>query len=168
MKPISTRLHGLLDYSTAAALIALPRLLNWPSGPTQLLTASAVATLGYSLVTDYERGIVRLLPMRGHLALDALSGLTLLAAPFLLLQDEDVSVQTLVAGIGLFELTVTLLSESTPEEEDQAEAWRERSAGEIVGDRMERGRSAGEIVGDRMERDITPAEQAIRERPIQL
>ncbi len=154
MKPISTRLHGLLDYSTAAALIALPRLLNWPSAPTQLLTASAVASLGYSLVTDYERGAVRLLPMRGHLALDALSGLTLLAAPFLLLTDEDISVQTVLAGIGLFELTVTLLSQDRPEDEGEEE--------------MHRHPTAGEIVGDRMERDITPAEQAVRERVVQL
>lgn len=153
MKPISTRLHGLLDYSTAAALIALPRLLDWPSGPTQLLTASAVASLGYSLVTDYERGVVRLLPMRGHLALDALSGLTLLAAPFLLMQDEDVSIQTVLAGIGLFELTVTLLSQSQPEDEDEE---------------THRHPTAGEIVGDRMERDITPAEQAVREKVVQL
>ena len=111
MNKIPTTVHGILDYVVAGTLIALPRALGWGERATRLLTGSALATVAYSLCTNYERGVVRALPMKGHLALDAVSGALLCAAPLLDLQERPEVTQAIV-GLGLFELAVTFNSET--------------------------------------------------------
>jgi len=64
MKPISTRTHGIIDYAYAGALIALPFLLHWNRRAARLSIGAGLATLGISMVTNYECGVVRLLPDR--------------------------------------------------------------------------------------------------------
>ena len=84
-KPISPTLHGVLDYATGATLMALPSVLG--IGDTRAGRAFRVAGAGhaaYSLVTNYRLGVKRLLPMRAHLALDAIGAVGLGAAPFAL------------------------------------------------------------------------------------
>lgn len=85
LRVIPTKTHGAVDMATGPALIAAPTLLkmNGNTGSTipPRLVGSA-ATL-YALATDYEFGLKRVLPMRTHLALDALGGLALAATPFL-------------------------------------------------------------------------------------
>src|SRR3712207_2320599 len=113
MKLISTKVHGVLDYLSAIVLFALPRLLGWSSGLTLLLTLMAVVTVVYSLATRYELGVFQVLPMRGHLLLDALSGVLLVGASFLFDSQGD-NVLIILLLFGLFELGVTLLSDPTP------------------------------------------------------
>lgn len=109
----STRTHGVLDYASVVLLLALPRAAGWSRPVTTLLTASALATLAYSLVTRYELGAVKWLPMPAHLALDGTSGAALgLAAA--LLQDEPSAVRASLLGLGLFEVTASLTTETTP------------------------------------------------------
>jgi len=112
-KLISTRTHGVIDYLTAGALLTLPRALGWGERATRLLTGAAVGTIGYSLLTRYEMGAVKLLPMRFHLALDALSGAALAASP-LVLDDEEPEVRASLLALGLFELGVTALTRTDP------------------------------------------------------
>lgn len=86
LRVIPTSVHGVLDYATGSALLAAPELLRLKDVPRAALTprlAGAGAT-AYSLMTDYELGVVRVLPMPVHLALDAMSGALLAASPWLL------------------------------------------------------------------------------------
>ena len=85
LRVIPTQIHGVLDYLTGSALLAAPGLLGIKDEPRAALTlqlAGAGAT-AYSLLTDYELGLVRLLPMPAHLALDAMSGALLASSPWL-------------------------------------------------------------------------------------
>lgn len=85
MKPISTKTHGAADYATAGLLLAAPGLLGLEKRRgAALLRLAGAGALAYSLLTDYELGVQRRLPMRTHLALDAGSGALLAAAPWLL------------------------------------------------------------------------------------
>lgn len=111
MKIISTKMHGLLDYLTAGALMVAPRVLGWSEGVTRMMTGAALGTVGYSALTSYELGPIKMLPMRIHLALDALSGALFCGGP-LLFPNERASVRRALLGIGLFELAVTLLSQT--------------------------------------------------------
>ena len=76
MRFIPTRVHGVLDYMTAGVLIAAPSLLNFRKDGMQrwLPIALGVGTIGYSLLTDYELGLFKVIPMPMHLALDAANG----------------------------------------------------------------------------------------------
>ena len=113
MRFISTKTHGVLDYLTAGTLLALPRALGWSPSVTKLLTGAAAGTIAYSRLTRYELGVVRVLPMTGHLTLDALSGALICAAPALL-RDEDAAVSAALVGIGAFELGAALATEPAP------------------------------------------------------
>ena len=85
MRIISTKTHGAVDYVTGAGLLAAPALLgigDEPAAARVFRTAGAAAT-AYSLLTDYELGVVKVIPMPVHLAMDAASGVLLAASPWL-------------------------------------------------------------------------------------
>ena len=118
-KPISTKAHGFLDYMTAGLLVTLPRALGWGPCATRLLDASAAGTVVYSLLTRYELGVVKALPMKAHLALDAVQGGALIGAAAFM-EDEDPEVRATLAALGTFELGVTLLSRTQTDAQEQS------------------------------------------------
>ncbi len=116
-KPISTQIHGVIDYIAALTLIILPRLLGWSAPTTILLTILGIGLVLYSMVTNYELSVLKLLPMKGHLVLDALSGLTVIIAAFLVPATGMGEIIGLII-LGLFELGAVALTKthSTTEE----------------------------------------------------
>lgn len=113
MKLFSTHTHGVLDYASVILLLALPRAAGWSRPVTHLLTASALATLVYSFCTRYELGVVKVLPMPAHLALDGTSGAVLCLAAAMFNQ-EPRAVRASLLGLGLFEITASLTTETVP------------------------------------------------------
>src|SRR5215218_8485710 len=105
MYRISTRVHGILDYAVGAAIAALPHMIKCKRSTKRILEAAGVGAGAYSMLTDYERGVFKVLPMETHLALDALSGAGLITAAALM-SDETPSNRALLAGIGAFEIAV--------------------------------------------------------------
>src|SRR5688572_26311061 len=71
MKFVSPKAHGVMDYATAGAMIALPRMLGFSKSTTNLMTGAGAAIVGMSLLTRYPLGLVRVLPMQAHLVADA-------------------------------------------------------------------------------------------------
>ena len=137
MALFSTKTHGVLDYTTVATLLALPRVLGWSPTVRTFVTGSALATLGASLLTRYELGVFKVLPMRGHLALDAISGATFAAAPFLF-PDEDASVKGILVGLGVFELMAAFTTDTEPSLGEQASQLGDQlsAAARNVGDQI--------------------------------
>jgi hypothetical protein len=112
-KPISTRTHGFLDYMTSGLLMTLPRALGWSRQTTCLLDAAAITATAYSLITRYELGVAKWLPMKAHLTLDAMSGGALLGAAYLM-DDEDDEVRETIAALGAWEISAALLTQTRP------------------------------------------------------
>lgn len=85
MRFISTRVHGILDYSIGLLLIALPWVLGIANSgaPAAMLFGLGFATIIYSLFTDYELGMVRVFSMKAHLWLDFTSGVLVALSPWL-------------------------------------------------------------------------------------
>ncbi|MBV9195001.1 MAG: hypothetical protein JO168_12720 [Solirubrobacterales bacterium] len=83
-RPVDATLHGVTDYAAGATLLTLfPRLANLEGTESarQIRIAGAIHA-GYSTMTDYPLGVVKLIPFKVHLALDAVGALALAATPF--------------------------------------------------------------------------------------
>jgi hypothetical protein len=83
-RPIDSTLHGVTDYSVGTFLMtAFPKVagIEGTRSARQIRTAGAIHA-GYSTVTDYPLGVVKALPYKAHLAIDAIGALALAATPF--------------------------------------------------------------------------------------
>ena len=85
MRFLPTRVHGVIDYLWGVALIATPWVFGFADGGRAQWTAIVfgLGAILYSLVTDYELGAVRVVPMPLHLVLDGAAGALLAASPWL-------------------------------------------------------------------------------------
>ncbi|HYG15219.1 MAG TPA: SPW repeat protein [Bacteroidia bacterium] len=112
MKVISTKVHGVLDYAVSLLLIASPWLVGYYRGGTETWVAIIIglASIAYSLITDYELGATKALSMSLHLSLDFFGGLFLMLSPWLLGFYNHIFEPHLL--LGLFMLTVVAFSKS--------------------------------------------------------
>jgi len=84
MRFIPTRIHGILDYVMGSVLIVVPMLFVFHRGAESALPITlGFVLIIYSSLTDYEMGAMGFTPMRVHLVLDVISGLLLIASPWL-------------------------------------------------------------------------------------
>ncbi len=83
---IPTKVHGVLDYVHGAALLAAPELLRTKDEPRAALVSRMAGggATAYTLMTDFELGAVKVIPVPVHLMLDAASGALLASAPWVL------------------------------------------------------------------------------------
>jgi hypothetical protein len=84
-RPIDSTLHGVTDYTVGALLTTvLPRIagVEGTESAMQMRIAGA-AHAGYSTLTDYPLGIVKLIPYKVHLAIDALGAVAVGTLPFI-------------------------------------------------------------------------------------
>ena len=114
MRIIPTRFHGVLDYFVGAFLMLTPWAFGfWRNGLESwvpiLLGGGAIV---YSLLTNYELGRVKIIPMRTHLWLDAGSGLFLALSPWIFRFSDYVYLAHVV--LGLLEMAVSMLTDPHP------------------------------------------------------
>lgn len=97
---ISTRAHGYLDYLMGLLLIVSPLLFEFPEGAaTMVPIVLGAGVILYSLLTDYEMGLLKVIPMPVHLGIDVLGGIILAASPWLFGFAEEVYVPFIILGI---------------------------------------------------------------------
>lgn len=86
MKRICSLTHGIVDYVIGLLLIIAPFLVGFSDNESASYTAWIVGAgiILYSLATDYELGVAKLIPYRIHLGIDCTAGVFLAASPWLL------------------------------------------------------------------------------------
>ena len=114
MKFIGTKTHGYLDYLTGILLLALPSLAGWDlrSSASVVPMVLGAFTIVYSLMTNYELGIAKLISVKTHLAIDFLSGVFLAASPWLFGFADAVWEPHVVVGI--IEIITSLVTRVHP------------------------------------------------------
>jgi hypothetical protein len=114
MRFIPTRTHGVIDYLMGALLILAPYLLGFADGTAAQWIPQVVgaALIGASLLTDYELGVVRVIPMPVHLFLDVAAGALLAVSPWLFGFADRVAWPHLI--LGLLEIGMGLTTSTTP------------------------------------------------------
>ncbi len=115
-QPISRPQHGIADYGFVPVAALAPTLFGFKDEPkaASLSRGMAATALLTSLATRAEWGAVKKLPYRGHLALDVVSGVAAIAAPWVLGFANNRRARNAFLGFGAFALAVTALSR--PEE----------------------------------------------------
>jgi hypothetical protein len=75
----------MIDYGVAALLIVAPWLIGFYDNKTATIVTVGfgIAAVLYSVVTDYELGLIRRLPMRLHLLIDVVWSVGLIASPWI-------------------------------------------------------------------------------------
>src|SRR3954463_10769082 len=106
-RPVDATLHGVVDYTAGTTLLTVfPKVagIEGTRSARQIRTAGAIHA-GYSTLTDYPLGVVKVLPYKAHLALDAIGAIALAATPFLTGQFKRGADQWVPhVALGLFEL----------------------------------------------------------------
>lgn len=118
---ISTRLHGLADYTVAALFGRLALASRLPLPVRATFGAAGAYHAGYSLLTDYEAGLRPDLSMRQHLALDVAGAAALLGAG-VFMRRQPVGARLLLLGAGLAECALIARSTATPGSGPQSQA----------------------------------------------
>lgn len=115
-RPIDSTLHGVTDYTAGTTLMTVfPRWagIEGTESARQIRRAGAIHA-GYSLLTDYPLGVVKVIPYQAHLALDAVGALALAATPFVTGQYKKGEKHWVPhVALCLFELGSLLLSDPT-------------------------------------------------------
>jgi hypothetical protein len=80
---IPRTIHGILDYLIGALLAASPWLFGFAADKASSLLALSLGgfLIAYTLITDFEVALIRLIPFPGHIFLDYLTVIGLVGAP---------------------------------------------------------------------------------------
>lgn len=80
---ISTYMHGVMDYVIGLALLVAPILFRFSGTPATVARTVGVIILLQAVMTRFELGLVKIIPMRVHLMMDYVIGAILAASPWL-------------------------------------------------------------------------------------
>lgn len=114
MPIIPTRIHGILDYLVGVILIAAPWIFGFADEGAAMWVPVVIGAglIVYALLTDYELGVVRIIPMSVHLMIDVVAGIVLAASPWLFQFSDEVWIPHVVVGI--LAIGTGLLTERRP------------------------------------------------------
>jgi hypothetical protein len=130
MRIIPTRLHGMMDYVIGIVLVASPWIFGFADESSTakwtFIIVGAVILLT-SLMTNYELGVMHVVPMHMHLWADAVAGIVLALSPWIFGYANDTGTNGWLPAlvIGVVELGTAGMSDPWPSRGDVRE--RERS-----------------------------------------
>jgi hypothetical protein len=116
---IPTAMHAGMDYMVGVLLIASPWIFQFAdesSAAKWIAIIAGVAMIGMSAMTDYEGGfLTHAIPMRMHLATDALLGIFLAASPWIFgFADQGPNAWVPFVAIGIAEIGTAAMTDPTP------------------------------------------------------
>ncbi|HYE33165.1 MAG TPA: SPW repeat protein [Methylomirabilota bacterium] len=118
MKVIPAYMHGIMDYLGGLLLLMAPNLFGFADvggAPVLIPRLLGIIILAQALLTDYEVGLFKVMPMRMHIFNDYFASLFLAASPWLFGfadQPSNVWMPHLFAGLSIFVLS--LMTEPFP------------------------------------------------------
>lgn len=118
MQFIPTKVHGVLDYLVAIALILAPFIFGFSNVGGAAVMVPIVLGVGlilYSLFTRYELGAFKIIAMPVHLIFDVVASLFLIASPFLFgFSDEAPNAWVPHIIVGVAVIIVVIFSKPQP------------------------------------------------------
>jgi len=130
MRIIPTRMHGMMDYVIGVVIVASPWIFGFAdesSTAKWTFVVIGVVLLATSLMTNYELGLMKLVPMHVHLWADAIAGIVLALSPWIFGYADDAGSNAWLPAlaIGLLELGTAGMSDPWPQRDDVATRERQ-------------------------------------------
>ncbi len=119
MKVISPRAHGIIDYLTVGLAALAPALFGFSGSAEALSRTVAGAYLFITLFTAFPLGLVRFIPFPVHGFIEVVTGVALLAAPWIFGFADEPAARNFFLFLGLTALAVFALTD-----------WRQSRAAE--------------------------------------
>ena len=142
-RPVTTLQHGVVDYAWSAAMPMLARLIGADAEATRIFDAVAATGAVQSVMTDYEVGLVKVMPMQAHLAMDGMIGVGLIGAAALMGRQPP-EVRLALLGAGIFAIATAAMTDPIPTGHGKKKAVKTANrARTLAGDR------AGALAGRR-------------------
>jgi hypothetical protein len=132
-RSISTKTHGMIDYSWASTAAAMPKMMTNAPAASRLIQNAGLAAGANTMLTNYEAGVLKLMPMTAHLAFDALIGGALLLAPLFVPASER-RYALIPMAFGAVSLFSALMTETRSSTEPAAAFTPSRELSEAVAD----------------------------------
>jgi hypothetical protein len=129
-KPVSARLHGVLDYATVAAFLNAPMVFGFHGIPAAIVYWLAGIHLLMTGCTDFPLGAFKWIPFRIHGVIELLAGIFLLVAPWVFSFAQDSAARNFFLAIGVVVLVVVALTdysqrvELPPQDPNDRRRWR--------------------------------------------
>lgn len=109
MKILSPKIHGFLDILTVLIFAAAPTVFNFGGLPATICYILAVVHLLLTLATAFPLGIVKIVPLLIHGAIELIVAIVLVILPFILGFTE--TARNFFVGIGIIIFIVWLISD---------------------------------------------------------
>jgi hypothetical protein len=129
-KPVSARVHGVIDYATVAAFLNAPMVFGFHGTPAAVAYWVAGIHLLMTGCTDFPVGFFKWIPFRIHGVIELVAGLLMLAAPWVFGFTQDVAARNFFLAMGIIVLVVVALTDYAqrvvrpPPDPADRRAWR--------------------------------------------
>jgi hypothetical protein len=117
MRFVPTWIHGIADWLLGILLIAAPYILGFARGGPETFVPVALGITGLivTFFTNHEYGIVRKIPMIGHLWVDGFAGILLASSPWIFGFADTVWIPHVI--LGLTEFAASLVTKTMPSDD---------------------------------------------------
>jgi hypothetical protein len=111
MKIINNKAHGVLDYVTVIAFALIPTVFGLAGVPAYLSYALAVVHFLMTIMTNFEFGLVKAIPLKLHKWVEMAVGPVLLVISWVLGFSDDIKARSIFMAAGVVIILVGQLSE---------------------------------------------------------
>ena len=110
-KPVSARVHGVLDYATVAAFLNAPMVFGFHGTPAAIVYWLAGIHLLMTGCTDFPLGFFMWIPFKVHGVIELLAGIFLLVAPWIFGFAQDATARNFFLAMAIIVLIVISLTD---------------------------------------------------------
>lgn len=110
-KPITARIHGVLDYAAVAAFLNAPLVLGFRGTPAAIVYWLSGIHLLMTGFTNFPLGLFKVIPFRLHGAIDLLAGLLLLVAPWVFGFADVVAARNFFVAMAVITFVIVALTD---------------------------------------------------------
>jgi hypothetical protein len=111
MKFINNKMHGVLDFVTVIAFALIPTIFGLAGIPAYLSYALAVIHLLMTLITNFEFGVLKAIPLKFHKFVEMAVGPVLIVIPWILGFSNDMKSRWVFIALGIVIILVGQFSE---------------------------------------------------------